>query len=85
MQSMFWNDSNFNQPIGNWDVSKVGSMRQMLRGTSFNQDIGNWDVSSVTSMELIETLPEDQRDQAWQAIFMLIEGAKSSGVPIAEG
>ena len=39
----------------------------------------------VTSMELIETLPEDQRDQAWQAIFMLIEGAKSSGVPIAEG
>jgi hypothetical protein len=39
----------------------------------------------VTSMELIETLPEDQRDQAWQAIMMLIEGAKSSGVPIAEG
>ena len=39
----------------------------------------------VTSMELIETLPEDQRDQAWHAIMMLIEGAKSSGVPIAEG
>ena len=28
-----------------------------------------------TSMELIETLPEDQRDQAWQTVFMLIEGA----------
>ena len=39
----------------------------------------------VTSMELIETLPEDQRDQAWHAIMMLIEGAMSSGVPIAEG
>ena len=39
----------------------------------------------VTSMELIETLPEDQREQAWQALFVLIEGAKSSGVPIAEG
>ena len=39
----------------------------------------------VTSMELIETLPEDQRDQAWDAIMMVIEGAKSSGVPIAEG
>ena len=39
----------------------------------------------VTSMELIETLPEEQRDQAWDAIMMLIEGAKSSGVPIAEG
>ena len=39
----------------------------------------------VTSMELIETLPEEQRDQAWHAIMMLIEGAKSSGVPIAEG
>ena len=39
----------------------------------------------VTSMELIETLPEDQREQAWQTLFVLIEGAKSSGVPIAEG
>lgn len=39
----------------------------------------------VTSMELIETLPQDQREQAWQALFILIEGAKSSGVPIAEG
>jgi len=39
----------------------------------------------VTSMELIETLPQDQREQAWQALFVLIEGAKSSGVPIAEG
>ena len=39
----------------------------------------------VTSMELIETLPEDQRDQAWQTVFMLIEGAQSNGVPIAEG
>ena len=39
----------------------------------------------VSSMELIEDLPEDQRDAAWQSIFLLIEGAKKSGVLIAEG
>ena len=38
----------------------------------------------VTSMELIETLPEDQRDQAWQTVFMLIDMPRRHGSLSAE-
>jgi surface protein len=49
--SQLFNGRNFNQPIGNWDVSKVTDMSYMFNGsTSFNQSIGNWDVSKVTNM-----------------------------------
>ena len=41
---------NFNQAIGDWDVSNVTNMGAMFNATGFNQDIGDWDVSSVTSM-----------------------------------
>jgi surface protein len=51
MGRMFEDKPDFNQPIGNWDVSNVESMYHMfVRARSFNQPIGNWDVSSVTSM-----------------------------------
>lgn len=60
MDQMFYRVPEFNQPIGNWDVSSVTTMENMLRGGenlnnslnfgSFNQDLGNWDTSSVTSM-----------------------------------
>lgn len=39
----------FNQPIGNWILSNVDRMHFMFRNaTSFNQDISGWDVSNVT-------------------------------------
>jgi len=38
----------------------------------------------LNSMEMIDTLPEDQKDAAWQAVMLLVEGAKKSGVLIAE-
>ena len=45
----------FNQPIGNWDVSNVTDMSFMFYvecGLSqFNQDISHWDVSNVINME----------------------------------
>jgi surface protein len=41
----------FNQPIGNWDVSNVTSMSGMFLGAeNFNQPIGIWDVSNVKDM-----------------------------------
>jgi surface protein len=43
--------NNFNQPIGNWDVSNVTSMQNMFFYSSFNQPIGNWNVSNVKNME----------------------------------
>jgi surface protein len=42
--------SEFNQPIGNWDVSRVTNMSQMFWGSKFNQAIDNWDVSNVSNM-----------------------------------
>ena len=51
MSLMFSQATNFNQPVGNWDVSSVKYMSYMFSSTSFNQPIDNWNVSSVTDMD----------------------------------
>jgi surface protein len=49
---MFY-QSKFNQPIGNWNVSKVISMSYMFYNNSyFKQNIGNWNISGVTDFYL---------------------------------
>jgi len=48
-------DSDFNQDIGNWDVGNVTDMSYMFSGSDFNQDIGNWDVRNVTNMNSMFT------------------------------
>jgi surface protein len=51
MTEMFKDATNFNSPIGDWDVSNVLVLRDMFYGaTAFNQDISSWDVSNVTVM-----------------------------------
>ena len=51
MTNLFFDYENFNQPIGNWDVSNVTEMSYMFWSAyAFNQPIGDWDVSSVTNM-----------------------------------
>lgn len=48
---MFNGATSFNQPIGNWNVSKVTDMDNMFyRAESFNQDISKWNVSNVDTM-----------------------------------
>ena len=42
-------DSPFNQNIGNWDVSNVNNMRNMFDSAiNFNQNLSFWDVENVT-------------------------------------
>jgi surface protein len=54
MEGMFFRAFNFNQPIGNWNVSSVTDMSSMFnRSTAFNQNIGSWNVSNVTDMGLM--------------------------------
>lgn len=55
MSEMFMGDYfypyQFNQPIGNWDMSNVTNMRSIFFGSHFNQPIADWNVSNVTNME----------------------------------
>jgi len=51
MIGVFSRAESFNQPIGNWNVSKVTTMREMFnRAHAFNQSIGSWNVSKVNDM-----------------------------------
>ena len=51
MNSMFVQNTGFNQPIAGWNVSKVTDMNAMFyMATEFNQPIGSWNTSSVTTM-----------------------------------
>ncbi len=51
MSSLFYDNTSFNQPIGDWDTSNVTDMSWMFYDTtSFNQAIGGWNTSNVTSM-----------------------------------
>ena len=41
-------ESEFNKPIGDWDISSVTDMRGMFKeAVKFNQDIGDWNTSSA--------------------------------------
>lgn len=41
MTEMF-NNSNFDYPIGNWNVSNIASMARTFTNSSFNQSLGDW-------------------------------------------
>ena len=42
----------WDQPIGDWDTSKVTDMSCMFEGAKlFNQPIGNWDISNVENRQ----------------------------------
>jgi surface protein len=57
LSEMFYGFTDFNQPIGSWDVSNVSSTRRTFSGkkenllsNTFNQKIELWNVSKVTDM-----------------------------------
>ena len=52
MLMMFHWALKFDQPIGNWNTSKVTTMQAMFQwAPNFNQPIGNWNTSNVTRMD----------------------------------
>ena len=68
MNSLFMNNTTFNQDISNWDVSSVISMRAMFdHADSFNQDLSGWDVSHVEDMASMfnYTIEFDQDISGW--------------------
>lgn len=68
MFNLFAGNEDFNQNIGNWDVSNVQNMSFMFSGAlAFNQDISKWDVSNVIEMAgmFIRTQNFNQDIGAW--------------------
>lgn len=51
MYAMFYRASDFNSPIGHWDVSNVVTMGLLFReAAAFNQPLNSWDVVNVTNV-----------------------------------
>jgi uncharacterized repeat protein (TIGR02543 family) len=81
MRDMFY-ETNFNQPIGNWDVSNVTNMVRMFDNSPFNQPIGEWDVSNVTNMGgMFEGTPFDQDISSWDVSNVTDMGGMFRGTP----
>lgn len=52
VNNMFHNASQFNQPIGDWDVSNISYLNEMFHNaTSFNQNLENWDIGKAVRLD----------------------------------
>ena len=67
MSWMFYEALAFNQPLNNWDISKVTNMRAMFnRARVFNQPLNNWDISKVTdTYEMFSNAPVFKANQPY--------------------
>ena len=64
--SELFREIDFNQSIGNWDVSNVTTMFGMFISSNFNQPISQWDVSTVEDMaRLFEDTSFNQPINNW--------------------
>lgn len=52
LNSIFFQNTRFQQPINVWNTSNVTDMGGMFQQSHFNQDLNSWNTSKVTSMAL---------------------------------
>ena len=58
--------ANFNEPIGDWDMSSAEILGGMFWASGFNQDINGWKVGKVKNMHrLFDGTPFDQPLNNW--------------------
>jgi len=72
MSVMFTEADDFNQDIGNWDVSNVSNMFAMFNSANvFNQDITGWCVSNISSIpsQFSSTALTDANKPLWGKEF----------------
>ena len=54
MDSLFFNEAEFNGNLSRWQVGQVTDMSYMFSdATSFNGDLSSWDVGRVTDMRFM--------------------------------
>ncbi|MXN91305.1 BspA family leucine-rich repeat surface protein [Flavobacterium sp. Sd200] len=52
IRGLFFQVSQFNQPLNNWDTSNITDMSNLFyQATSFNQPLNNWNIGKVTTLE----------------------------------
>tara|TARA_R110002126_G_scaffold116875_3_gene256502 strand:- start:2026 stop:4377 length:2352 start_codon:yes stop_codon:yes gene_type:complete len=78
---MFANCTNFDQPLGNWDMSKVKQLTSMFNNAqNFNQDIGAWDVSGA-----VDKLSPSVNDFGLADMFFQAFSFNNGGSPSISG
>ncbi|RDU65867.1 hypothetical protein CQA53_05290 [Helicobacter didelphidarum] len=50
MNTMFYRNARFNEPLNGWNVAKVKNMNAMFALTNFNQPLDKWDTRNVVNM-----------------------------------
>ncbi|MBN2864934.1 MAG: DUF285 domain-containing protein [Thiotrichales bacterium] len=91
-QHVFTDADAFNQPIGQWNVSKVENMCCMfMSNDTFDQDISKWDVSKVSDMSSLfsHALKFNQDISSWNTGSLLhahamFKQAKSFNRPLLQ-
>lgn len=81
--NMFHNAPQFNQPIGDWDVSNIRYLNEMFQNaTSFNQNLEKWDIGKAESLNAmfdgsgISTSNYDKILNAWSQLSSLKENVE---------
>lgn len=60
----------FNEPLNDWDTSKVVSMAGTFQGAiSFNQPLNKWNVAKVTNFEYVHAYTVNASDDFLQVLF----------------